>query len=74
MGRGRDRRRGWGGGCGCEYVEFWGGFSLLSGLDGVGGKRLMAVWVVGSSWLMMLRIRGMSTVWVGKGKRGRVGG
>lgn len=58
MGRGRGRRRGWEEGCGCEYVEV--GF-LVEWVEwnGVDGKRLIVVWVVGSSWLMMLLIRGV---------------
>ena len=74
MGRGR----GWigAGGCGCEYVCRVRGREVLScWLGWVRGERMerrdeadgWCVGVVGSSWLMMLLIRGMFGVWRGKG-------
>ena len=76
MGRGEGRRwRGWGGGCGCEYFDLR-GVVVLGGFIAWGRgerERLMVVWVVGSSWLMMLLIRGVSAVWGGSGGGADVG-
>lgn len=42
----------------------WVGLGWMEWIE-MGGKKLIVVWVVGSSWLMMLLIRGASTVILG---------
>lgn len=57
------------GDCGCEYVGR--GFLPIEWVGCCGREEAdggVCVWVVGSSWLMMLLIRGMSTVSEGRGK------